>query len=74
MVASNLQVLFVDNYREQSIAKEWEQNPLWKVLPAAQLNQVYRVDTNLWARARGMYAAEAMAKEIVQVTTAQHKK
>ncbi|RIY36415.1 ABC transporter substrate-binding protein [Psittacicella gerlachiana] len=65
------QVMFIANYVPDSISNVvWSKNPLWQVIPAVKNNRVYAVDSNLWARARGMYASELMAQEIVKVTSA----
>lgn len=38
--------LLVAHYREESIVKRWQQDPLWQMLTAAQKQQVASVDSN----------------------------
>lgn len=56
--------LFIAHYRDESMVKKWEQEALWPALKAAKANQVVSIDTNLWSRARGLYAASAMAEQV----------
>ncbi|GHK90424.1 hypothetical protein ECZU18_00050 [Escherichia coli] len=44
--------LLVAHYREESIVKRWQQDPLWQMLTAAQQQQVASVDSNTGADAR----------------------
>ena len=46
--------LLVAHYREESIVKRWQQDPLWQILTAAQKQQVASVDSNARARMRGI--------------------
>lgn len=59
--------LIVAHYRQQSIVRDWQQDPLWQVLKAAQQHQVASVDSNVWARMRGLFAAEQIAAELVAI-------
>ncbi|MFK8258579.1 Fe(3+) dicitrate ABC transporter substrate-binding protein FecB [Erwinia sp. AnSW2-5] len=59
--------LIVAHYRQQSIVRDWQQDPLWQVLKAAQHNQVAAVDSNVWARMRGLFAAEHIARDLVAI-------
>ncbi|MDO4777121.1 MAG: Fe(3+) dicitrate ABC transporter substrate-binding protein [Cardiobacteriaceae bacterium] len=56
--------IFVAHYREESMVKKWEKEALWPALKAAKAGQVVSIDPNLWSRARGLYAARAMAEQI----------
>lgn len=70
VVSLQPQVMFIANYVPDSISNAvWKNNPLWQAIPAVKNNYVYDVDTNLWARARGLYASELMAQEVVKVTS-----
>ncbi|MFC6277401.1 Fe(3+) dicitrate ABC transporter substrate-binding protein [Psittacicella hinzii] len=65
VLTTKVETLFIANYVENSISRQWESNPLWQAIPAVKNNAVYAVDTNLWARARGMYASLEMAQQVV---------
>lgn len=48
LLAVNPAWLLVAHYREESIVKRWQQDPLWQMLTAAQKQQVASVDSNTW--------------------------
>lgn len=58
--------LLVAHYREESIVKRWQQDPLWQMLTAAQKQQVASVDSNTGADAR-YFAAERIAADTVKI-------
>lgn len=67
LLAINPDWLLVAHYRQQSIVRDWQQDPLWQMLTAAQKNQVAEVDSNGWARMRGLFAAEQIARDLVAI-------
>ena len=67
LLAINPQWLFVAHYRTESIVRKWQQDPLWQMLQAQQKQQVAAVDSNNWARMRGMFAAERIAADAVNI-------
>lgn len=67
LLAINPQWLFVAHYRTESIVRKWQQDPLWQMLQAQQKQQVDAVDSNSWARMRGMFAAERIAADAVNI-------
>lgn len=67
LLAINPDWLLVAHYRQQSIVRDWQQDPLWSMLTAAQKNQVAEVDSNGWARMRGLFAAEQIARDLVAI-------
>jgi len=67
LLAINPDWLLVAHYRRQSIVRDWQQDPLWQMLTAAQKNQVAEVDSNGWARMRGLFAAEQIARDLVAI-------
>ncbi|MGA3715801.1 Fe(3+) dicitrate ABC transporter substrate-binding protein FecB, partial [Escherichia coli] len=67
LLAVNPAWLLVAHYREESIVKRWQQDPLWQMLTAAQKQQVGSVDSNTWARMRGIFAAERIAADTVKI-------
>ncbi|HEI8945188.1 Fe(3+) dicitrate ABC transporter substrate-binding protein FecB [Citrobacter freundii] len=67
LLALNPAWLLVAHYREESIVKRWQQDPLWQMLTAAQKQQTASVDSNAWARMRGIFAAERIASDTVKI-------
>ena len=51
LVMEKPEYLFIAHYRDESIARKWEAEPLWKAIPAVKANHVYSVDADMWARA-----------------------
>ena len=64
LVMEKPEYLFIAHYRDESIARKWEAEPLWKAIPAVKANHVYSVDADMWARGRGLDASKIMAKQI----------
>ena len=64
LVMEKPEYLFIAHYRDESIARKWEAEPLWKAIPAVKTNHVYSVDADMWARGRGLEASKIMAKQI----------
>lgn len=65
LLATDPDWLIVAHYRQQSIVRDWQQDALWPMLKAAQRHQVVAVDSNVWARMRGLFAAEHIASDLV---------
>ena len=64
LVMEKPEYLFIAHYRDESIARKWEAEPLWKAIPAVKANHVYSVDADMWARGRGLEASKIMANQI----------
>ena len=64
LVMEKPEYLFIAHYRDESIARKSEAEPLWKAIPAVKANHVYSVDSDMWARGRGLEASKIMAKQI----------
>ena len=64
LVMEKPEYLFIAHYRDESIARKWEAEPLWKAIPAVKANRVYSVDSDMWARGRVLEASKIMAKQI----------
>ena len=64
LVMEKPEYLFIAHYRDESIARKWEAEPLWKAIPAVKANHVYSVDADMWARGDGLEASKIMAKQI----------
>ncbi|WP_373746856.1 Fe(3+) dicitrate ABC transporter substrate-binding protein [Neisseria dentiae] len=56
--------LFIAHYRNESLAKKWMNQALWKAIPAVKNNRVVSVSPDVWARARGITAAEQIAADV----------
>lgn len=67
LLAINPQWLIVTHYREESIVKRWQQDELWNILEAHQKQQIAAVDSNVWARMRGIFAAERIGSDTVKI-------
>lgn len=67
LLAINPQWLIVAHYRQESIVKKWQQDALWQMLQAQQKQQIAAVDSNSWARMRGIFAAERIASDMVKI-------
>ena len=70
LLAINPDWLLVAHYRDESIVKKWQQDPLWSLIKAEQQHHIRAVDSNSWARARGLFAAEKIASDAVTLLTA----
>ncbi|HEP1080561.1 TPA: Fe(3+) dicitrate ABC transporter substrate-binding protein FecB [Pasteurella multocida] len=69
VAAEKPDLMILIHYRDESIARKWENEALWKIIPAVKNGQVILANDNLWARARGIDAAEVMAKEVQDFVT-----
>ena len=58
--------MFIAHYRQESIARKWEAEPLWQAIPAVKAKRVFSVNADMWARGRGITASEIMAKQVEQ--------
>lgn len=67
LLAINPAWLLVAHYRTESIVRKWQQDPLWQMLQAQQKHQIAAVDSNSWARMRGIFAAERIAGDLVNI-------
>ncbi|MCG6366896.1 Fe(3+) dicitrate ABC transporter substrate-binding protein [Vibrio fluvialis] len=67
LLALNPNYLVVGDYTEKSIVSRWQKQSLWNVLSAVRARQVLHVDGNMWARCRGILAAEYMAADLVKL-------
>ncbi|MDY4349970.1 Fe(3+) dicitrate ABC transporter substrate-binding protein FecB [Pectobacterium brasiliense] len=67
LLAINPQWLIVTHYRKESIVKRWQQDALWNLLEAQQKQQIAAVDSNAWARMRGIFAAERIGSDTVKI-------
>ncbi len=70
LLALNPAYLVVGDYVENSIITKWEKQPLWGALQAVREKHVYHVDGNMWARCRGILAAEYMASDLLKLVKA----
>ena len=64
LLAMNPDWMFIAHYREESVLRKWEKQPLWQALAAPRKQQVTAVDSQLWARSRGLFAAQRMAEQV----------
>lgn len=70
LLGLNPDYLVVGDYVDDSIVDQWQKQPLWQALQAVQNNHIYHVDGNMWARCRGILAAEFMAQDLLKLVKA----
>ncbi len=64
VLAMNPDWMFIAHYREESVLRKWEKQPLWQALAAPRKQQITAVNSQLWARSRGLFAAQRMAEQV----------
>ena len=57
LLAMNPDWMFIAHYRQESVLRKWEKQPLWQALAAPRKQQVTAVDSQLWARSRSIAEA-----------------
>ncbi|MCW7764418.1 Fe(3+) dicitrate ABC transporter substrate-binding protein FecB [Photorhabdus luminescens] len=67
LLALNPDWLIVAHYRQESIVKRWQQDTLWQMMTVQQKHQIAAVDSNIWARMRGIFAAERIGSDAVKI-------
>ena len=67
LIAIDPDVIFLMKYSDVTIVDGWKSNPLWNVLKAVKNNQIHVVRTTLWAKFRGMIAAEIIAADAIKL-------
>ena len=67
LIAIDPDVIFLMKYSDVTIVDGWKTNPLWSALKAVQNNQIHVVRTTLWAKFRGMIAAEIIAADAIKL-------
>jgi ABC-type Fe3+-citrate transport system substrate-binding protein len=67
LIAIDPDVIFLMKYSDVTIVDGWKTNPLWGALKAVQNNQIHVVRTTLWAKFRGMIAAEIIAADAIKL-------
>lgn len=72
LLALNPDYLLVGHYRRPSIVDKWSKEPLWSALKASK-GKVYAVDENVWARNRGIIAAEKIASDTLAILDGSYK-
>lgn len=72
LLAMNPDWMFIAHYREESVVRKWEQQPLWKALTVTKKDQLISVDPELWARSRGLTAAALMVEQVKAAVEKKH--
>jgi ferric citrate transport system substrate-binding protein len=67
LLALNPDYLVIGDYSKINILQQWQNQPLWSILTSVRNNHLYHVDGNLWSRCRGIFAAEQMADDLLQL-------
>lgn len=66
LLALDPEWLFVGNYRHPNIVDLWQAEPLWPTLRASD-GKVVAVDSDVWARNRGILSAEKIGADTVAI-------
>ena len=66
LLALDPEWIFVGNYRHPNIVDKWKAEPLWTTLKASD-GKVVAVDSNVWARNRGILSAEKIAADTAAI-------
>lgn len=72
LLALNPDYLLVGHYRRPSIVDKWSKEPLWAALKASK-GKVFAVNENVWARNRGIIAAEKIAADTLSILNGTYK-
>jgi iron complex transport system substrate-binding protein len=65
LVSMKPDVIFVAPHPGKELLDQWATTSLWSTIPAVAHKQVFKMNQNLWSRARGLTAAEEIAKQAV---------
>lgn len=63
LVATAPEALFIANYTPQNPVTSWQHNKLFTGIPGVVNGRMYSVDPDVWARNRGVTAAELVAQQ-----------
>ncbi|MFF4778707.1 ABC transporter substrate-binding protein [Microtetraspora fusca] len=63
LVATAPEAMFIANYTPQNPITAWRANKLFAGIPAVASNRLFSVDPDVWARNRGVTAAEMVAEQ-----------
>lgn len=66
LVSVKPDVIFLSPHPGKLLIDEWATTPLWDTIPAVQQDAVFKMNQNLWSRARGLAAAEQIAADAVE--------
>ncbi|HET8588921.1 MAG TPA: Fe(3+) dicitrate ABC transporter substrate-binding protein [Nakamurella sp.] len=68
LVTQNPAILFVaSTEKAPTIFDQWAKDPVGSQIQAVKDGKVFKVDSNLWSRAKGITASEVVAAEVVQL-------
>ena len=67
LIAADPDIIFLMKYSDVTIVDDWKKNPLWNALKAVKNNQIYEVRRQLWAKFRGMIAAELIVGDVIKL-------
>ena len=68
LVTQNPAIIFVASTdKAPTIFDQWAKDPVGSQIQAVKDGKVFRVDSNLWSRAKGITASEVVAAEVVKL-------
>lgn len=65
LVSVKPDVMFLAPHPGTLLIDQWATTPLWDTVPAVQEDAVFKMNQNLWSRARGLVAAEEIAAQAI---------
>jgi len=65
LVSMKPDVIFLAPHPGKELIDQWAATSLWGTIPAVAHDKVFKMNQNLWSRARGLVAAEQIARQAV---------
>ncbi|WP_161632170.1 ABC transporter substrate-binding protein [Nakamurella lactea] len=69
VATQNPSVVFLSAATDQTLFEAWAADPVGGSLTAVKDGKVFKVDNNLWSRAKGITASEVMAQQALDLLT-----
>jgi ferric citrate transport system substrate-binding protein len=66
LVTAKPDIMFLAYNTPKTVSDGWQSNALWKDLPAVKNHMLFKVDSFVWSKNRGLVSAELIAKEAVK--------
>lgn len=66
LVTAKPDIMFLAYNTPKTVSDGWQSNTLWKGIPAIKDHEMFKVDSFVWSKNRGLVSSELIAKEAVQ--------
>ncbi len=66
LVTARPDIMFLAYNTPKTVSDGWQSNSLWKDIPAVKDHELFKVDSFVWSKNRGLVSAELIAKEAVK--------